>query len=846
MSKVKIPLPPSMTPPPPAVLSGDRGADGCCREVSVVCLVFVRVVLVNYSQGGAGERDIPEKTPADTSGIIRHVRDLPGKSVAFYMSRGTFPANGIGAIVHKGDYVPMEGNVIPFAFVVCNLTIAQENISADSRRCFPFISNSRQFDRGWSTNVSFVSVVRQHQQQIGERRDEETSGANCSKPSLQRHLGAKWQNTACLSNNEFLAACWCMRAPTHFACRRAAAVPAAGNYFKCTTCKCPACLDIFTAFETEKQGSDKDYIATRIKCAMTTKRMALNWRAIFYRLFTALSCLFPGIWGRGGVVVRLLASHLCEPGFDSRRCRFRIFARGNRVGRCRWSAWVFSGISRFPRPCIPVLRHTHLFSPSSALNTKPSHPSDMIYRVIEPRSTSERSPLTHTRSAILAGDHHRGRHHPSAILDAGDLDPEPITLNDLENKKSRKIHKSKDSNGPVGDVGTGAKEAGSAGNGVLGTSAEKFDGSIGDLVGVTAEEVDGTVAPVDDSAALVAVDAGSAVAITAEGVDGAGKTGGPSHPKKKSMLTSYGIPGVEASRYDLFFTAAIAKLRLSTDLPTACNMRVCKLYDVILTLNQSYCTLSSRTTALRACGGDGKTIFRTKTRMEFATAQLLQFSSHWSGRHRRHAMFTARRRCGETATDVVAHGVGVCFCAAAPHGLTRSWVYLGGGGGGGRLYGVRGDPVICWRQARVQPLCLAPSARMSTRGAGPHSPCVLLVSAIPLSPGRRRASKHEIAEHTEAKCRTGVTCEFYPQADFTPSAPSRSRQEKNVLCTPLYHWRDVGTVGCRTERKGVFRIGAFRKNKFFSREVVQFHFANYTEHEITTLENHFWGNCKVR
>ncbi|KAJ8893643.1 hypothetical protein PR048_006243 [Dryococelus australis] len=56
--------------------------------------------------------------------------------------------------------------------------------------------------------------------------------------------------------------------------------------------------------------------------------------------------------------VRLLASHLGKPGFDSPR----VFACGNRAGRCRWSTG-FSGLFHFPRPFIPVLktsiRRTH-------------------------------------------------------------------------------------------------------------------------------------------------------------------------------------------------------------------------------------------------------------------------------------------------------------------------------------------------------------------------------------------------------------------------------------------------------------------------------------------------------
>ncbi|KAJ8867430.1 hypothetical protein PR048_031231 [Dryococelus australis] len=69
--------------------------------------------------------------------------------------------------------------------------------------------------------------------------------------------------------------------------------------------------------------------------------------------------------GRGGVAVRLLASHLGElvsnpdgvaPGIS----HVADGAAGRRV---------FSGISRFPRPCIPAPPHTHLASPSPALKT---------------------------------------------------------------------------------------------------------------------------------------------------------------------------------------------------------------------------------------------------------------------------------------------------------------------------------------------------------------------------------------------------------------------------------------------------------------------------------------------
>ncbi|KAJ8875211.1 hypothetical protein PR048_023106 [Dryococelus australis] len=67
-----------------------------------------------------------------------------------------------------------------------------------------------------------------------------------------------------------------------------------------------------------------------------------------------------------GRVVRLLAIY--PPGrigFDSRRGRTRDFRMWDDATGRR----VFSGISRFPRPCIPAMIHTHLASPSSAHKT---------------------------------------------------------------------------------------------------------------------------------------------------------------------------------------------------------------------------------------------------------------------------------------------------------------------------------------------------------------------------------------------------------------------------------------------------------------------------------------------
>ncbi|KAJ8884418.1 hypothetical protein PR048_016275 [Dryococelus australis] len=71
-------------------------------------------------------------------------------------------------------------------------------------------------------------------------------------------------------------------------------------------------------------------------------------------------------WGRGGAVVRLLASHQGEtdsiPGGAVPRFLHVGIVPDDAAD---WRG--FSGISRFIRPCLPALFHTHLTSPSSAL-----------------------------------------------------------------------------------------------------------------------------------------------------------------------------------------------------------------------------------------------------------------------------------------------------------------------------------------------------------------------------------------------------------------------------------------------------------------------------------------------
>ncbi|KAJ8871529.1 hypothetical protein PR048_027851 [Dryococelus australis] len=72
--------------------------------------------------------------------------------------------------------------------------------------------------------------------------------------------------------------------------------------------------------------------------------------------------------GHGGVVVKLPASRLGEPGLIPSEI-VPGFPHGKIVEDDVADRRVFSGYSRFPRPFIPTLLHTHLVSPSSALRT---------------------------------------------------------------------------------------------------------------------------------------------------------------------------------------------------------------------------------------------------------------------------------------------------------------------------------------------------------------------------------------------------------------------------------------------------------------------------------------------
>ncbi|KAJ8871738.1 hypothetical protein PR048_028074 [Dryococelus australis] len=83
---------------------------------------------------------------------------------------------------------------------------------------------------------------------------------------------------------------------------------------------------------------------------------------------------------RGGVVVRLPASHLGEPG--SIPGRVTGFSRVGIVPDDATGRRIFSNIPRFSRPCVPALLHAHLASSSSPLKTSISldQPTNKVIR----------------------------------------------------------------------------------------------------------------------------------------------------------------------------------------------------------------------------------------------------------------------------------------------------------------------------------------------------------------------------------------------------------------------------------------------------------------------------------
>ncbi|KAJ8877924.1 hypothetical protein PR048_022383 [Dryococelus australis] len=113
-----------------------------------------------------------------------------------------------------------------------------------------------------------------------------------------------------------------------------------------------------------------DYV--RKSCATPSESNPIRLAKIYFKHLCVFKALVVGLQlvsrSRGGVVVRILSSHLREIGSFPGGVAPEILHVGIVPGDSSVRR-VFSGISRFSRPYIPALLHTHLASPSSALKT---------------------------------------------------------------------------------------------------------------------------------------------------------------------------------------------------------------------------------------------------------------------------------------------------------------------------------------------------------------------------------------------------------------------------------------------------------------------------------------------
>ncbi|KAJ8882736.1 hypothetical protein PR048_014549 [Dryococelus australis] len=162
-------------------------------------------------------------------------------------------------------------------------------------------------------------------------------------------------------------------------------------------------LHIF-AFGAQKLRSSKVYTAALIKCSIATTRKVLNWRAI-----SSLRCVYLWDFKSNNAVILLgeitapllrgqkqkwVAERLaCSPPTKAIRVQspagsLRIFACGNRAGRCRWSTG-FLGDLPFPPPFHSGDAPYSPQSPLSALKTSTFQPVSSSDNNIRPRNSMQ-------------------------------------------------------------------------------------------------------------------------------------------------------------------------------------------------------------------------------------------------------------------------------------------------------------------------------------------------------------------------------------------------------------------------------------------------------------------------
>ncbi|KAJ8888741.1 hypothetical protein PR048_008233 [Dryococelus australis] len=132
-------------------------------------------------------------------------------------------------------------------------------------------------------------------------------------------------------------------------------------------------LDIWTALNSEIFRADEGDIGEfgagmkgRAKWEIPEKTRRPTASSTCENLVARLGIELSSPWweGHGGLLVRLLTSQIGEPGSILGGIALG-FSHVQIVPDDAAGRRIFSGTSRFPRPCIPVLLHTHFTSPSS-------------------------------------------------------------------------------------------------------------------------------------------------------------------------------------------------------------------------------------------------------------------------------------------------------------------------------------------------------------------------------------------------------------------------------------------------------------------------------------------------
>ncbi|KAJ8868627.1 hypothetical protein PR048_030166 [Dryococelus australis] len=140
------------------------------------------------------------------------------------------------------------------------------------------------------------------------------------------------------------------------------------------------------------------------------------------------TCQHNSRGGRGGLVYRLITSHLGEPG-STLGGAAPGFLHVRIVLNDAASRRIFSGISRFPRPCIPALLRNHFASPSSPQRCEESRGGWLADSRTHARDTWSKG-VNDSRQLNIAAygsESFSGRHRNEGVEETGDPRENPPT-----------------------------------------------------------------------------------------------------------------------------------------------------------------------------------------------------------------------------------------------------------------------------------------------------------------------------------------------------------------------------------------------------------------------------------